>query len=139
MKKVLLVLGLVMALLSFSSCEREMETIYFYRIDTFQVSESGGLNAGGVTMQYLSELDWNKTEVIENEGYDKESILKRNDGEALREFNLNVSEYNEIILFEKYKRYGVTSAHGRFTYELFREGSDEPLAEKEFTIDYSIL
>lgn len=127
---------LVASLFLFVSCEKEYSTIYSFRIEPFEVSESG--SSIGVTMQYLTvDLDWQKTEVIDNDGYNKDKILEMNDQEAIREFNENASEYSEVVLIEKYKRNGITSAKGSFSYVLLKEGVTEPLAKKDFVIDYS--
>lgn len=128
---------LVASLFLFVSCEKDYTTIYLYRIDPFSVTESGS-GLGGVTMQYLTvDLDWQKTEVIDNDGYNKDKVLQMNDQEAIREFNEKASEYSEVVLIEKYKRNGVTSAKGSFSYVLLKEGVTEPLAKKDFVIDYS--
>lgn len=127
---------LVASLFLFVSCEKEYASIYSFSIEPFEVSESG-LNLG-VTMQYLTvDLDWQKTEVIDNDGYNKDKILEMNDQEAIREFNENASEYSEVVLIEKYKRNGITSAKGSFSYVLLKEGVTEPLVKKDFVIDYS--
>lgn len=127
---------LVASLFLFVSCEKEYSTIYSFRIEPFEVSESG--SSIGVTMQYLTvDLDWQKTEVIDNDGYNKDKILEMNDQEAIREFNENASEYSEVVLIEKYKRNGITSAKGSFSYVLLKEGVTEPLVKKDFVIDYS--
>lgn len=127
---------LVASLFLFVSCEKEYASIYSFRIEPFDVSESG--LSLGVTMQYLTvDLDWQKTEVIDNDGYNKDKILEMNDQEAIREFNENASEYSEVVLIEKYKRNGITSAKGSFSYVLLKEGVTEPLVKKDFVIDYS--
>lgn len=127
---------LVASLFLFVSCEKEYSTIYSFRIEPFEVTESG--SSIGVTMQYLTvDLDWQKTEVIDNDGYNKDKILEMNDQEAIREFNENASEYSEVVLIEKYKRNGITSAKGSFSYVLLKEGVTEPLVKKDFVIDYS--
>lgn len=138
MKKIKILFTLLICIFLASSCEKEVTSIYSYQVSTFRVSEVGSSMVGmGTTMDYLTNtLGWNKTETIDNDASSLQKAQEINDAEAVAEFRSQVAAYNELVLFEQYKRRGVESAKGDFTYRVVRVSDNAVLDSCRFTINY---
>lgn len=128
----------VVALMGFTSCEKEVANVYQYAVSQFQVSELGsGASVGSVTLFYLSSLGWNEAETFDNEAFKQEDARKENDAEALQKYNENLAKFNMTMLEARYAQSGVTSAKGSFTYEVIRMEDQQVLASKVININYT--
>lgn len=77
----------VAGLFMFSSCEKEVSTLYTFKVDTLNVVEDGG--AAYKTHEYLTSpryLDWEESEYIDNDAMTSDKAAQQNDDEAIREF-----------------------------------------------------
>lgn len=121
----------VAGLFVFSSCEKEVSTLYTFKVDTLNVVEDGG--AAYKTHEYLTSpryLDWEESEYIDNDAMTSDKAAQQNDDEAIREFIENFSRFNLSSLYMYYGQQGVQSATGYFTYTLTREDGQILRSEK---------
>ena len=121
----------VAGLFVFSSCEKEVSTLYTFKVDTLNVVEDGG--AAYKTHEYLTSpryLDWEESEYIDNDAMTSDKAAQQNDDEAIREFTENFSRFNLSSLYMYYGQQGVHSATGYFTYTLTREDGQILRSEK---------
>ena len=121
----------VAGLFMFSSCEKEVSTLYTFKVDTLNVVEDGG--AAYKTHEYLTSpryLDWEESEYIDNDAMTSDKAAQQNDDEAIREFTENFSRFNLSSLYMYYGQQGVQSATGYFTYTLTREDGQILRSEK---------
>ena len=121
----------VAGLFMFSSCEKEVSTLYTFKVDTLNVVEDGG--AAYKTHEYLTSpryLDWEESEYIDNDAMTSDKAAQQNDDEAIREFIENFSRFNLSSLYMYYGQQGVQSATGYFTYTLTREDGQILRSEK---------
>lgn len=121
----------VAGLFMFSSCEKEVSTLYTFKVDTLNVVEDGG--AAYKTHEYLTSpryLDWEESEYIDNDAMTSDKAAQQNDDEAIREFTENFSRFNLSSLYMYYGQQGVQSATGYFTYTLTREDGQVLRSEK---------
>ncbi|MCM1169111.1 MAG: hypothetical protein NC324_04145 [Bacteroides sp.] len=129
--------AMIAGMLLLSSCEKEVETAYRYEIDVDTMTENGN-PYGTSTFMYLTKvLDWDhETEYIDNDASKKSKAKEKNDREAVREFNDNVSKYSEAGLRGYLATSNVNQASGFFTYKLTRVEDEVVLAEKRFDVSY---
>ena len=121
----------VAGLFVFSSCEKEVSTLYTFKVDTLNVVEDGG--AAYKTHEYLTSsqyMDWEESEYIDNDAMTSDKAAQQNDDEAIREFIENFSRFNLSSLYMYYGQQGVQSATGYFTYTLTREDGQVLRSEK---------
>ena len=121
----------VAGLFMFSSCEKEVSTLYTFKVDTLNVVEDGG--AAYKTHVYLTSsqyMDWEESEYIDNDAMTSDKAAQQNDDEAIREFTENFSRFNLSSLYMYYGQQGVQSATGYFTYTLTREDGQILRSEK---------
>lgn len=128
----------VAGLFMFSSCEKEVSTLYTFKVDTLNVVEDGG--AAYKTHEYLTSpryLDWEESEYIDNDAMTSDKAAQQNDDEAIREFIENFSRFNLSSLYMYYGQQGVQSATGYFTYTLTREDG-QVLRSERVDVSYPI-
>ena len=128
----------VAGLFMFSSCEKEVSTLYKFKVDTLNVVEDGG--AAYKTHEYLTSpryLDWEESEYIDNDAMTSDKAAQQNDDEAIREFTENFSRFNLSSLYMYYGQQGVQSATGYFTYTLTREDG-QVLRSERVDVSYPI-
>lgn len=128
----------VAGLFVFSSCEKEVSTLYTFKVDTLNVVEDGG--AAYKTHEYLTSpryLDWEESEYIDNDAMTSDKAAQQNDDEAIREFIENFSRFNLSSLYMYYGQQGVQSATGYFTYTLTREDG-QVLRSERVDVSYPI-
>ena len=128
----------VAGLFVFSSCEKEVSTLYTFKVDTLNVVEDGG--AAYKTHEYLTSpryLDWEESEYIDNDAMTSDKAAQQNDDEAIREFTENFSRFNLSSLYTYYGQQGVQSATGYFTYTLTREDG-QVLRSERVDVSYPI-
>lgn len=128
----------VAGLFMFSSCEKEVSTLYTFKVDTLNVVEDGG--AAYKTHEYLTSpryLDWEESEYIDNDAMTSDKAAQQNDDEAIREFTENFSRFNLSSLYMYYGQQGVQSATGYFTYTLTREDG-QVLRSERVEVSYPI-
>lgn len=128
----------VAGLFVFSSCEKEVSTLYTFKVDTLNVVEDGG--AAYKTHEYLTSpryLDWEESEYIDNDAMTSDKAAQQNDDEAIREFTENFSRFNLSSLYMYYGQQGVQSATGYFTYTLTREDG-QVLRSERVDVSYPI-
>ncbi len=128
----------VAGLFMFSSCEKEVSTLYTFKVDTLNVVEDGG--AAYKTHEYLTSpryLDWEESEYIDNDAMTSDKAAQQNDDEAIREFTENFSRFNLSSLYMYYGQQGVQSATGYFTYTLTREDG-QVLRSERVDVSYPI-
>lgn len=73
----------VAGLFMFSSCEKEVSTLYTFKVDTLNVVEDGG--AAYKTHEYLTSpryLDWEESEYIDNDAMTSDKAAQQNDDEV---------------------------------------------------------
>lgn len=128
----------VAGLFVFSSCEKEVSTLYTFKVDTLNVVEDGG--AAYKTHEYLTSpryLDWEESEYIDNDAMTSDKAAQQNDDEAIREFTENFSRFNLSSLYMYYGQQGIQSATGYFTYTLTREDG-QVLRSERVDVSYPI-
>ncbi len=128
----------VAGLFMFSSCEKEVSTLYKFKVDTLNVVEDGG--AAYKTHEYLTSpryLDWEESEYIDNDAMTSDKAAQQNDDEAIREFTENFSRFNLSSLYRYYGQQGVQLATGYFTYTLTREDG-QVLRSERVDVSYPI-
>lgn len=134
------IFALVMALAGlfvFSSCEKEVSTLYTYDLDVSNLTEDGGFAA--VTYDYCTrQLDWGDPETIDNDAVTADKARQQNDDEAVREFREDVAAFNLSGLYSRYMTSGVSSVQGYITYQVIREDDGEVLASERFDITYPV-
>lgn len=128
------IFALVMALAGlfvFSSCEKEVSTLYTFKVDTLNLVEDGGV--AYKTHDYLTSeryLGWEESEYIDNDAMSSDKAAQQNDEEAIREFTENFSRFNLSSLYMYYGQQGVGTVSGYFTYTLTREDGEVLRSER---------
>ena len=125
----------VAGLFVFSSCEKEVHTLYNFRFDVTNVREDGAVAM--VTTTYLTQdLGWGESETIDNDAMTSDKAAQQNDEEALRDFREDVSEFNEGVLHGYYRQAGLQHVEGYITYTLIRVDDDCELASEKIDVFY---
>lgn len=123
-------------LVGLTSCEKEVTDLYQFTT-TIDVSESGSIGSGFVTMRYIDLLRWNTAKTIDNEAASEKKAQEENDAEALMEYNENLARFNMQSLQNLYIESGVTHASGSITYRLVRVDDQRELASNVITVNYT--
>ena len=123
-------------LVGLTSCEKEVTDLYQFTT-TIDVSESGSIGVGFVTMRYIDLLRWNTAKTIDNEAASEKKAQEENDAEALMEYNENLARFNMQSLQNLYIENGVTNASGSITYRLVRVDDQRELASNVITVNYT--
>lgn len=110
------------------SCEREAWNNYAFAVDSGTnvraetPLDSTGMGTGfSELMDYMRRLGMFEYEDFDNEARTLEDAMRKNDEEAMREFNDRVRRFNREELRDLYKRAGYLSVYGNVNYIMTRE------------------
>lgn len=110
---------LLVGMLCFSSCQREVTEVYTFTFDE-DLFISGGWSSVGITSSFLNTVGWSDVKKYGNEAYSDKNARKANKEAALVDFDYKLANFDRRLpsLYEEYRLAGVDSASGSVTLRL---------------------
>ena len=132
--------GLMLAaLLSLSSCQREVTEVYAFTYDATGLSLSGGRLSVRITESFLNSAGWNDVKKYENEAYSDKNARNANEKDALVDFDYKLANFDKSLpsLYEEYGLAGVDSASGKVILRLSCVSEERVVKESSRDIFYT--
>ncbi|MEG2178665.1 MAG: hypothetical protein RRY15_07285 [Bacteroidales bacterium] len=115
------VIALIITMVLFGSCQKEVEAFYSFGVSTLDVHSDNGPIAALVVLKYLEDNQYVKIEYYDNNAKSMEEAIKKNDAQAIREFDAKVKILKLVNFKQLCIQSGCKNVSGSFTYALSRD------------------
>ena len=123
---------LLVGMLCFSSCQREVTEVYTFTFDE-DLFISGGWSSVGITSSFLNTVGWSDVKKYGNEAYSDKGGREANEEEAMVDFDYKMAVFDQRLplLYEEYRLAEVDSAVGTVTLRLSCKSGEERVVREE--------